>query len=68
MLAASFRAQAMIGSTTQGGSANKLNRDFVIMQSLGRGEFSQVWKVKEKKTGRMYAVKAGRAYTGTKNR
>lgn len=42
--------------------------DFQIVQSLGVGAFSQVWKVCEKKTGSMYAVKAGKPFTGFKSR
>ncbi|ORX38288.1 hypothetical protein BD324DRAFT_588590 [Kockovaella imperatae] len=49
-----------------GGS--RLDKEFAIVHSLGKGEFSQVWKVVEKSTGVMYAVKAGRTYTGYKNR
>ena len=49
-----------------GGS--RLDKDFAIVQRLGMGEFSQVWKVVEKATGTMYAVKAGRTYAGHKNR
>ena len=49
-----------------GGS--RLDHDFTLVGNLGKGEFSQVWKVMEKSTGTMYAVKAGRPYTGYKNR
>ena len=76
MLAETFKLDATThGKTTKvavndalkvGGS--RLDKDFAIVQSLGKGEFSQVWKVVEKSTGTMYAVKAGRTYAGHKNR
>nr|XP_031863917.1 uncharacterized protein CI109_000561 [Kwoniella shandongensis]KAA5530989.1 hypothetical protein CI109_000561 [Kwoniella shandongensis] len=83
MLAASYKASIhVIPETPSSGAASsctakeerlaknitRLEKDFVIVQSLGSGAFSQVWKVKEKKTGRFYAVKAGKPYTGAKNR
>lgn len=46
----------------------RLERDFLILGPLGQGEFSDVLKVKEKKTGGMYAVKRGRPFTGAKDR
>lgn len=68
MLAATFRAQ---GRDLRGQSsihAGRFNSEFVIVQSLGRGEFSQVWKVREKTTGNVFAIKAGKTYTGYKHR
>lgn len=47
---------------------NRLDKDFVLLQSLGAGAFSQVWKVRERKSGEVSAVKAGKPYTGKKNR
>ncbi|WVR09388.1 hypothetical protein IAU60_006455 [Kwoniella sp. DSM 27419] len=46
----------------------RLERDFTVIQTLGSGAFSQVLKVREKATNRLYAVKAGKPYTGAKNR
>ena len=72
MLAASFRAAASRNSdvfrSSSGYGGSRLETDFVIVQSLGKGEFSHVWKVKEKASGTLFAVKAGRPYTGYKNR
>lgn len=71
MLAQAYRAQAPrpAGSGPVGsGKSGRLERDFTIVQALGAGEFSQVWKVKEKSTGLLFAVKAGKPYTGYKNR
>lgn len=48
--------------------AGKLERDFTLVQALGAGEFSSVWKVRHKGDGKMWAVKTGRPYTGVKNR
>ena len=68
MLSATFRAQAdnKQGKLSKHGS--RFNIDFTIVQSLGRGEFSQVWKVRERSSGKLFAVKAGKTYTGFKNR
>lgn len=69
MLAATFQAQGTHGGRPHfAGPGNMINSDFVIMEILGQGEFSTVWKVKEKKSGQLFAVKAGRPYTGKKNR
>lgn len=46
----------------------RLETDFALVENLGSGAFSQVWKVREKKTGKVFAVKAGKPYTGAKNR
>ena len=69
MLAASFRAQeGGAARAVASGGGSRLDTDFVIVQALGKGAFSQVWKVKEKATGKLFAVKAGKPYTGYKNR
>ncbi|WWC93348.1 hypothetical protein V866_000182 [Kwoniella sp. B9012] len=47
---------------------SRLEKDFTVIQTLGSGAFSQVLKVREKSSGRLYAVKAGKPYTGAKNR
>jgi len=59
MLATAFKSDA---------PGNRLGAEFRIRHSLGKGEFSQVWSVQEKVTGKIFAVKAGRPYTGVKNR
>ncbi|WWC63567.1 uncharacterized protein I303_106171 [Kwoniella dejecticola CBS 10117] len=46
----------------------RLDKDFTVVQNLGSGAFSQVFKVCEKSTGKLFAVKAGKPYTGAKNR
>ena len=73
MLAATFRESSEAIEGCPESEANKcksgrLDRDYDIIQSLGRGEFSQVWKVREKNNGRLWAIKAGKPYTGYKNR
>ena len=71
MLATSFAAHSSKSSPPTMSAKDitgRLERDFVLVQSLGRGEFSQVWKVRDKKVGRLWAVKAGKSYTGYKNR
>jgi hypothetical protein len=67
MLATSFRAAQRGNKARQRGAPNRLQTDFKLVQSLGAGEFSQVWKVRDKE-GKVWAVKAGKSYTGTKNR
>ncbi|WVN86162.1 uncharacterized protein L203_101323 [Cryptococcus depauperatus CBS 7841] len=52
----------------RGDDISRLETDFILIKNLGAGAFSQVWKVQEKETGKIYAVKAGRPYTGIKNR
>jgi mitosis inhibitor protein kinase SWE1 len=72
MLAASYKAHRSSAPPGPTGAAKRiagrLERDFVLLQSLGSGEFSQVWKVRDKKHGRLWAVKAGKPYTGYTNR
>lgn len=80
MLAASYRAAAdsppsapiqPIASKRAFPASNRglrlPNRDLEVVAPLGSGSFSQVWKVKDSK-GKLYAVKAGKPYTGAKNR
>ncbi|WVQ79694.1 hypothetical protein IAT38_001794 [Cryptococcus sp. DSM 104549] len=68
------KAQA-VGSLLVAGGKDKveegitrLETDFTLVENLGSGAFSQVWKVREKKTGRVFAVKAGKPYQGVKGR
>jgi mitosis inhibitor protein kinase SWE1 len=70
MLLATYRAQEVAASDVGAGesSRNRLDKDFVLLQSLGAGAFSQVWKVRERASGAVWAVKAGKPYTGKKNR
>lgn len=73
MLASSFRphgnpAAAGAGAGQSQVMSGRLERDFVMVKSIGCGEFSHVWNVKDKKDGRLWAVKAGKPYTGHKNR
>ncbi|KIR68063.1 WEE/WEE-UNCLASSIFIED protein kinase, partial [Cryptococcus bacillisporus CA1873] len=51
-----------------GEGITRLETDFALVENLGSGAFSQVWKAREKKTGKVFAVKAGKPYTGVKNR
>ncbi|WVF67603.1 hypothetical protein IAT40_002361 [Kwoniella sp. CBS 6097] len=53
---------------TKRGATTRLDKDFTVIETLGSGAFSQVLKVCEKGTGRLFAVKAGKPYTGAKNR
>lgn len=46
----------------------RLEREYVVLSKLGEGEFSQVYKAREKMGGTVVAVKAGKPYTGNKNR
>ncbi|WVQ95179.1 hypothetical protein IAU59_002273 [Kwoniella sp. CBS 9459] len=55
-------------SISRRGATTRLDKDFTVIETLGSGAFSQVLKVREKRTGRLYAVKAGKPYTGAKNR
>lgn len=48
--------------------AGRFERDFTLVQALGSGEFSCVWKVRSKADGGLWAVKTGRPYTGARNR
>jgi mitosis inhibitor protein kinase SWE1 len=53
--------------TTPGG-ASRFEREYVMLEPIGNGEFSTVWKVKERKTGGIWAVKRGKPYLGVKDR
>lgn len=71
MLAAAYKAQATPNASTGVPVSQKrgrLDQDFIIVNSMGKGEFSQVWKVKDRAEGKCWAVKAGKPYTGMKNR
>ena len=72
MLTATFHSHGSVAPLTlsmpQKGTAGRLEKDFTIVQSVGTGEFSHVWKVRDKHEGRFWAVKAGKPYTGQKNR
>ncbi|WWC90462.1 uncharacterized protein L201_005397 [Kwoniella dendrophila CBS 6074] len=57
-----------LSKPTRKGVATRLEKDFTVIQTLGSGAFSQVLKVCEKSSGKLYAVKAGKPYTGAKNR
>ena len=48
--------------------ATRFEKDYVMLEPIGNGEFSTVWKVKEKKTGQLWAVKRGKPYLGLKDR
>ncbi len=39
-----------------------------MLAPVGRGEFSTVWKVREKSSGDIFAVKRGKAFSGAKDR
>ena len=39
-----------------------------MLEPIGHGEFSTVWKVREKKSGSLWAVKRGKPYKGIKDR
>jgi mitosis inhibitor protein kinase SWE1 len=72
MLAATYKSgSTKVACSTSSGqklASGRLERDFVMLESIGKGGFSQVWKVKEKSSGKLLAVKAGKPYTGVKNR
>jgi hypothetical protein len=80
LLSAAYKAGAVAASGCSGAFASpslrspskattgRLERDFVVLEVLGRGEFSDVLKVKEKKGGGLWAVKRGRRFAGAKDR
>ncbi|KAL1407790.1 mitosis inhibitor protein kinase swe1 [Vanrija albida] len=84
MLAATFRAHAAVmpatpaaGTTLAEGlmpdaarvaGAGRFENDFTLVQALGSGEFSNVWKVRSKADNDLWAVKTGRPYIGARNR
>lgn len=43
-------------------------RDYVPLEPLGQGEFSTVWKVRDKKDHQLYAVKRNKPFIGEKDR
>lgn len=49
-------------------TAGRFEQDFVVLEPVGQGEFSTVWKVREKRSGDIFAVKRGKAYCGAKDR
>lgn len=64
----SAAAEGFIPEEIRAAGAGKLERDFTLVQALGAGEFSNVWKVRHKGDGSLWAVKTGRPYSGVKNR
>jgi hypothetical protein len=50
------------------GGITRFERDFILLEPVGNGEFSTVWKVKEKSTKTIWAVKRGKPYLGKKDR
>lgn len=64
----SAAAEGYIPEDIRAAGAGRLERDFSLVQALGAGEFSSVWKVRHKGDGKVWAVKTGRPYTGAKNR
>lgn len=81
MLSAAYRNQAVpqtpVDSSIPEGfaaslaripSSGRFGRDFTLVQALGTGEFSSVWKVRHRESGELFAVKAGKAFTGQKSR
>lgn len=58
------------GKTMLSGShgISKFERDFVMLEPIGQGEFSTVWKVRDKRTGGLWAVKRGKPFIGLKDR
>lgn len=49
-------------------TGGRFEQDFVVLAPVGRGEFSTVWKVREKSSGDIFAVKRGKAFSGAKDR
>lgn len=47
---------------------SKFEKDFTMLEPIGNGEFSTVWKVKQKSNGLLWAVKRGKPYRGMKDR
>jgi mitosis inhibitor protein kinase SWE1 len=60
------QGRASVGGSLPG--TTRFEKDFVMLEPIGNGEFSTVWKVKEKKTGKVWAVKRGKPYLGLKDR
>ncbi|KAJ9124636.1 hypothetical protein QFC24_003003 [Naganishia onofrii] len=57
-----------VSTSSLGGTDSKFERDFVLLGPIGVGEFSTVWKVREKRDGTVWAVKRGKPYVGEKDR
>ena len=47
---------------------SRFEREYMMLEPIGNGEFSTVWKVKERKSARIWAVKRGKPYLGAKDR
>jgi mitosis inhibitor protein kinase SWE1 len=66
------QARGLVSATRSPGkddiSQGRFEQDFVVLQPVGEGEFSTVWKVRGKRTGEIFAVKRGKAFTGGKDR
>lgn len=61
-------AEMFVPEEARAAGAGRFERDFALVQALGNGEFSQVWKVRSKADGEIWAIKTGRPYSGHKNR
>lgn len=61
-------AETFMTDAARAAGAGRFERDFTLVQALGSGEFSSVWKVRHKNDGDLWAIKTGRPYTGHKNR
>ena len=57
-----------VSTSSIGGADSRFERDFVLLGPIGVGEFSTVWKVREKRNGTVWAVKRGKPYIGEKDR
>jgi hypothetical protein len=57
-----------VSTSSIGGADSRFERDFVLLGPIGVGEFSTVWKVREKRNGNVWAVKRGKPYIGEKDR
>ncbi|KAJ9111229.1 hypothetical protein QFC22_006604 [Naganishia vaughanmartiniae] len=57
-----------VSTSSLGGTDSRFERDFVLLGPIGVGEFSTVWKVREKRNGTVWAVKRGKPYVGEKDR
>jgi hypothetical protein len=57
-----------VSTSSISGADSRFERDFVLLGPIGVGEFSTVWKVREKRNGTVWAVKRGKPYIGEKDR
>ena len=55
-------------SFTEDPHAGRFERDFEEIEEIGSGEFGRVIKVRETKTGEVYAVKKSKRFEGVKHR